>query len=223
MEELIQVIQKYGVEVSLLGVIGSVLIGIIKTPIRELIFRKDFEDIGKVENIFDTTTFLFTFVMAVINTTIFLKVKNNLTLQTVFPLATQVWLVQNIVYGIWKKFGLKRLVEGGMDMIRKKLDKDKNNKISFAEALEGLNSLVTSGTIDLSSLLKIIEKQSNGTVERVYKKALESVGKVKEVVDTVSEKVDKVKEVMEEVEISKEATKEIKKSPKKPTSTTLRF
>ena len=112
------ILLEYGWQICLLAFIGCILVGIIKTPINNAITRKldakdaDEEARKKYNKTYDSLVYLGNYVIAFIITVIDQFIfKLNLTIGEIFEMSIQTWVLQNTFYGIWKKLGLKGLLE----------------------------------------------------------------------------------------------------------------
>ena len=182
MEELLTLFLRYGWQICIAGLIGSILIGIIKTPIKAKVLKKlsnlpaDSEPVKHTENALDTTIFLGTYIISIGLAAAYLALMNLIiSFNTIISSSFQIWLVQNVVYGVWKKLGLKRIlnyiIEGFKKAIISRLDKNKDGKVSFTEAAEALTGLIKNGKIEVSELLKIAEETSPGIVTEILENA----------------------------------------------------
>lgn len=155
MDGIIKLIQEHGVWVFLVGVITSLVIGIIKTPIKNKVISDglDEEEKTKRENIFDTVVFFSTYIFAFLGAIIYyLIINRSFSILPILSLSLPVWMAQSMSYGIWKKLGLKRLLE----LLLKLFIKDKNNdgSISLDEALAQVKNAYKNGKLDLDTLIK---------------------------------------------------------------------
>lgn len=182
MEELLTLFLRYGWQICITGLIGSILIGIIKTPIKAKVLKKlsnlpaDSEAVKHTENALDTTIFLGTYVISIGLAAAYLTLMNLIiSFNTIISSSFQIWLVQNVVYGVWKKLGLKRIliyiIEGFNKAIISRLDKNKDGKVTFTEAAEALTGLIKNGKIEVSELLKMAEETSPGIVTEILENA----------------------------------------------------
>jgi hypothetical protein len=182
MEELLTLFLRYGWQICIAGLIGSILIGIIKTPIKVKVLKKlsnlpaDSEAVKHTENALDTMIFLGTYVMSIGLAAAYLTLMNLIiSFDTIISSSFQIWLVQNVVYGVWKKLGLKRIliyiIEGFNKAIISRLDKNKDGKVTFTEAAEALTGLIKNGKIEVSELLKMAEETSPGIVTEILENA----------------------------------------------------
>lgn len=155
MDGIIKLIQEHGVWVFLVGVITSLIIGIIKTPIKEKVIPDDLDEEEKTKrgNIFDTVVFFSTYIFAFLGAMVYyLLINKSFSILPILSLSLSVWMAQAMSYGIWKKLGLKRLLE----LLLKLFIKDKNNdgSISLGETLAQVKDAYKNGKLDLDTLIK---------------------------------------------------------------------
>jgi hypothetical protein len=236
MEELLTLFLRYGWQICIAGLIGSILIGIIKTPIKLRVLKKlsnlpaDSEAVKHTENALDTMIFLGTYVMSIGLAAAYLTLMNLIiSFNTIISSSFQIWLVQNVVYGVWKKLGLKRIliyiIEGFNKAIISRLDKNKDGKVSFTEAAEVLAGLIKNGKIEVDALLKLAEETSPGIVTEILQNATkEEKATTKAANDIVTPNVivptNDAKKIMTALtqEAKLEETKEDKQSARKSNS-----
>lgn len=155
MDGIIKLIQEHGVWVFMVGVITSIIIGIIKTPIKNKVIPDGLNEGEKIkrENIFDTVTFFSTYIFAFLGAIVYyLIINRSFSILPILSLSLPVWMAQSMSYGIWKKLGLKRLLE----LLLKLFIKDKNNdgEITLDEALAQVKDAYKNGKLDLNTLIK---------------------------------------------------------------------
>lgn len=155
MDGIIKLIQEHGVWVFLVGVITSLVIGIIKTPIKNKAIPDSLEGEEKTkrENIFDTVVFFSTYIFAFLGALIYYLIINKaFSILPILSLSLSVWMAQSMSYGIWKKLGLKRLLKLLLKLFIK--DKNKDGKITLDEALAQVKKAYKNGKLDLDILIK---------------------------------------------------------------------
>lgn len=155
MDGIIKLIQERGVWVFLVGVITSIIIGIIKTPIKNKVIPDglDEEEKTKRENIFDTVAFFSTYIFAFLGAMIYyLIINRSFSILPIFSLSLPVWTAQSMSYGIWKKLGLKRFLELLLKIFIK--DKNRDGEITLDEALAQVKDAYKNGKLDLDTLIK---------------------------------------------------------------------
>ena len=213
--DIVRVITEYGWWMVGLGLIGSLVVGAIKTPIKYAIDRH-FEKTNpteakrkKVENIFDMLVFIGAFLIAVAVAVIHLALMKDLSWETVFGEAIPVWLTQSIIYGMWKKLGIKRILEKIWAAIKKLFVKffDKNNDgaISFEEATVTIQEFLSGGKLDIKKVLEKAEAEVPGFVNGLISDIADEAGDAGKV--NPEEEVEKLKDAVSELpEIVKDAT-----------------
>lgn len=155
MDRIIRLIQERGVWVFLVGVITSIIIGIIKTPIKNKAIPEGLDEAEKTkrENIFDTLVFFSTYIFAFFGAMIYyLIINKTFSIGPILSLSLPVWMAQSMSFGIWKKLGLKRLLELLLKLFIK--DKDNDGSISLDEALAQVKNAYKNGKLDLDTLIK---------------------------------------------------------------------
>lgn len=155
MDGIIKLIQEHGVWVFLVGVITSLVIGIIKTPIKNKAIPDSLEGEEKTkrENIFDTVVFFSTYIFAFLGALVYyLIINKTFSILPILSLSLSVWMAQSMSYGIWKKLGLKRLLRLLLKLFIK--DKNKDGRITLDEALAQVKKAYKKGKLDLDTLIK---------------------------------------------------------------------
>lgn len=176
MESIIKLVLDRGIWVLVVGIITSILIGAIKTPIRKAVIREDLEESVKTrrEHIFDTVVFLSTFVSAFLGAMCYYLIINKVfVLVDIASLSLSVWLAQSMVYGIWKKLGLKRLLQLILKLFVK--DRNKDGKISLEEAVAMVKDAFKNGKLDVDELLKETVDNACDNLTEVLIEATEEV------------------------------------------------
>lgn len=155
MDGIIKLIQENGVWVFLVGVITSLFMGIIKTPIKNKVISDSLEGEEKTkrENIFDTVAFFSTYIFAFLGALVYyLIINKTFSIMPILSLSLPIWMAQSMSYGIWKKLGLKRLLKLLLKLFIK--DKNKDGEITLDEALAQVKNAYKNGQLDLDTLIK---------------------------------------------------------------------
>lgn len=174
---LVEILRQYGWKICILALIGCILVGIIKTPINIAIKRKldkisaDEAKRKKVNTIYDSLVYIGNYLIALIATVIcnFIYVM-RLPIKELFEMSLQTWLLQNAFYGIWKKLGLKGLLQvlfkGLKTWIKNLFDKDRDGKVTPSEVNDTVQDLMTDGKLDSGKLFgKVTDKVPNLVVD----------------------------------------------------------
>lgn len=174
MADIIDLIIANGIWIFLVGAFSSILLGIIKTPIKAKVINDNLTEEVKTKrgNIFDTVAFLSTYVLAFLGAMIYYLIANgSFEILEILKLVPPVWLAQSMVYGAWKKLGFKRLLQ----LLIKLAIKDANGdgKITIDEAILQLKGAYKNGKIDVDTLVKDITSNAEENLEGVVKEVVE--------------------------------------------------
>lgn len=207
MQEAVKLISESGIWVFLIGVLTSIIIGIVKTPIRAKYVDKlqQGEERTKRENIFDTVTYLSTYVVAFLAAMVYYTISTKLfNIAEIAKLSIPIWLSQSLIYGAWKKLGIKRVLKALAKLLLK--DTNKDGEITLDEALNqivrgikegkfGVEDLVTTVNTNLSEVVEDISKLAEGSEESEKIEELAAEG-IDEVAENIKEEVtESAKEV----------------------------
>lgn len=217
--EILEIIKSNGIWVFLVGLLTSIIIGVVKTPIYNKVIKKATdlteEQIKKRESLFDTVVFLSTYVIAFIAATIYSPIAEkgfNIlhTLATTLP----IWLSQSLCYGIWKKLSLKRLLQ----LVLKLFIKDSNGdgKISLDEALKQVKGAYKNGKLDIGKLVADVTDNAIDNLDKVIDEVTNEVEVTKEMEATVKAVNGDSTELKEMVKDSAETIVEAAKDAKEP-------
>lgn len=207
MQEAVKIISESGIWVFLIGILTSIIIGIVKTPIRakyvECIIPG--EERTNRENLFDTITFLSTYVIAFIAALVYYTISTKMfNFGEIAKLSLPIWLSQSIAYGAWKKLGIKRALK----LLAKLIFKDLNNngEVSIDEAISqvvkgikegkfGIEDLVSTVNDNLAEVVEDVAEASEGTEEAdlAVKMAEDGVDELAENIKT--EAIESAKEI----------------------------
>lgn len=175
MAEIIDLITANGIWIFLVGAITSILLGIIKTPIKTKVINDSLteDERKKKSNLFDTFAFLATYVLAFIGAIIYyLVLTGGFQILEILKLVAPIWLAQSMVYGFWKKLGLKRLLQMFIKLIIK--DANGDGKITIDEAILQLKGAYKNGKLDVDMLVKNITSTSEENLGGVVKEVVEN-------------------------------------------------
>ena len=172
MQEAVKIISESGIWVFLIGILTSIIIGIVKTPIRakyiECIIPG--EERTNRENLFDTITFLSTYVIAFIAALIYYPISTKVfNFGEIVKLSLPIWLSQSIAYGAWKKLGLKRALKLLAKLIFK--DLDRNGEVSIDEAISQVVKSIKEGKFGVEDLVCTVNDNLAEVVEDVAEAA----------------------------------------------------
>lgn len=174
MVDIIDLIIANGIWIFLVGAFSSILLGIIKTPIKAKVINDSLTEEVKIKrgNIFDTVTFLSTYVLAFLGAIAYYLIANgSFEIIEILKLVPPIWLTQAMVYGSWKKLGLKRLIKLLIKLVIK--DANGDGKITIDEAILQLKGAYKKGKIDVDTLVKDITSNAEENFGEVVKEVVE--------------------------------------------------
>lgn len=218
MESLLTLLKEFGWQLFLVGVLSSILVGVIKTPIRAALNKKypDKETAGykKMETIFDTCVVLGTYLMSALAALLYLFLAKLFTWKALLSSSLSVYAIQSACYLVWKKLGLKKILELLWEQIvklfHKIFDRDKDGKITFEEATQTIQGFVKDGKLDVKGILQLAEEEIPNFAENVVKSLTEEAGEDAQV--DPKEEAKKIKEAAKEAaKLAKEELKAKKK------------
>lgn len=222
MESIINLVLGKGLWPLVVGIITSILIGAIKTPIKKAVIKDGLDEKTKLhrENVFDTLVFLGSFVMAFLGAMVYsLILSRAFLIMDIIGFTPYVWLAQSMVYGIWKKLGLKRLLQLILKLLIR--DRNKDGKISLDEAIAMVKDAFKNGKLDVDELLKNSVENVCENIENVLTEATEGIevdkaseavkqaveGDSSKLVETIKESAESLvnpeKTISSEVEVAK--------------------
>ena len=152
----------FGWQISLVALIGTLIVGWLKKPVRNLVTKKSTEE--TVESNFDVVAFILGFAVALILGVVYSALATNLgwVAQTgsfgvyVYNVFAT-WTGQILIYQLWKKLGIKRicvLVLNFLKNIAKRMfDKNKDGVITVDEAFKTIEGLVKDGALSVNQVL----------------------------------------------------------------------
>lgn len=242
MTSLITLFIRYGYLIAILGLLGTIIVEQLKTPLNKLLASR-FPRVLKDEQKFDVVAFLMGFMVAailavsyslVLSYTNILHTVNDegilvverLSVLSYFTNILGVWMFQMTYYSIYKKLGIKRLLSHVVKAIIKYLDVNKNGKVEPIEILGAIHNMVEGGADKAKEeAIKMVTDVSQSSISSIIEDAQEAATiDQEEQIDVLAEIVEQAignipeKSTMEAAsDILKEASlkaKEIADSPK---------
>ena len=168
MEQFLQLIREHGIWVALVGVLTSVLVGLIKTPIKRKLIHDGLTDSQKEkrESLFDCITFISTYVLGFIMTIIYYAIfEKGFNIWGILDLCPTVWLAESLAYGAWKKLGIKKFFLLLAELIFK--DRNNDGKITLDEAIAQIKDAIKGGKLDVDTLLEDVEENAQEKAEEL--------------------------------------------------------
>lgn len=190
METLLVLAEKYGLAVFVCGLIGSILVGCIKTPMRYSVnkklnsLEKTDPKVTKTATVMDIVTYFISTVVAVLVTAAYLLLFKQFTWRGLLSVCMAVWPTQTAVYNVWKKLGLKKVLllvwEEFKKAIVKAVDKDKNGTVELHEAVEDVQELTDGGKINQEKLVEMAKEAAPVLVEDILKSVDAEASKIED-------------------------------------------
>lgn len=194
-EVIARAIQQHGLLVFLTGMVMSIILGLIKTPLRSKVIHEGLTttEIKKRESILDTLLFILSWVMALLGAMAYYAIYfKAFDFTEILNYWVPVWSTQSLSYGIWKKLGLKK----GLQWLFSKIVGDKNidGKVDITDLIEKVKEAYSNGELDIDKLLlecedldpeEEYEDEEDGEVEE--EEALAESGKAPEEPTKVNE------------------------------------
>lgn len=199
MEQIISLIQKNGVWAFLTGVIVCLVLGGIKLLTRKLVYRteKTEEQISKIETIFDISFFFGNILLSFVGALVLYPIINaGFDFLGVLALMLPVYLSATAVYGLWKKGGIKSVVQMVLKLFIK--DSDGDGEITLDEALSQIKEAITNGKLDTEKLLEDLTNNANESFDSIVEEVVTEAASNKEEAtdEVVTETTDKTDEVV---------------------------
>jgi len=186
MSGIVEVLRNYGWQMCLVAFIGTLLVGLIKTPINKAVKHKlnkvDADDAKrkKVNTLYDSLVYIGNYLIALLGSVVYTYAfKLGFGVTKLFEMSLQVWLLQNAFYGIWKKLGLKGLLEvifsRAIKWAKNFFDRDGDGKVTPKEVKDTAQEVLTDGKVDSNKLFgKVVEKVPNLVIDIVDEAASKS-------------------------------------------------
>lgn len=211
------ILLEYGWQICLLALIGCILVGVIKTPINKAINKKldtlNADEIKrkKANALYDSLVYLGNYVIAFIITLLYqLIFKSGLGIREIFEMSIQTWVIQNTFYGIWRKLGLKGLLEvlgkAFKNWLVKFFDKDGNGQVEVHEVIGTTQEVMTNGKIDTNKLFNKVSNAAPGVISEVVAE-VEKAAPDETHVDVESKKNELKSKVIDLTEMTKDKLK----------------
>lgn len=219
MATLIMLIEKYGYQLALTGLLGVIIIEVLKVPMNKLLIKRFPKIIADAEK-FDIVAFLLSFIIAsllAVSYSLIISYTNILSIvdgdgnyiSTILPIVGYLtnilatWMFQLLFYSIYKKLGIKRLIKILLGSAKKSMDTNKNGKIELMEAIAKIQSLLVNNKLSKERIATLAEEITKNTVETITEEAGTSatINEQAEVIE-IKNKVDKA--------ITKIPSKEVK-------------
>lgn len=184
MTDLLTLFTRYGWQLSLVALLGTIIVNLLKTPFRKLtakILRTTTEELS--DSSFDVAASILSFLVATI-----LGVSYSIIASTCGFLTVEVdgvivakklefmgyasnvmgtWVYQVVFYNIWKKFGLKKILVIIFTAIKNKIDANKDSKLTIEDLLILISKLKKDGKITSEEIIEIIKQEAPKVADEI--------------------------------------------------------
>ena len=177
---LISLLQTFGWQIALVGLLGTIIVGLLKKPFSFVVNKIAKKEISDTS--FDTAAFLLGFVVALILGIVYSILASHFAWVDEYTWVNWImsifgtWGCQVSYYNIWKKLGLKRLLiiiwEAIKQSIKNKADKNKD----IEEAAQVLDDLLGSGKLSLNDFMDCVRDTAPGVAENILNAIINEAG-----------------------------------------------
>lgn len=166
MQDFSQLLTQYGWHAALIGLLGTIIVGLLKRPLSAAIAIKFPPATNPIKaEQFDAIAFLLAFCVAVVLAVGYLIVtkvaglrvpSDSLLTEATFygTNVLGVWMFQTIYYQVWKKAGLKSVIEISWSAIKARLFKKGTSSVDFVvAATQSVQRIFSSGKLNVADTL----------------------------------------------------------------------
>lgn len=184
MTDLFTLFARYGWQLALVALLGTIAVNLLKTPFRKLtakILKTTPEALS--ESNFDIAASILSFLVAAILGITYSIIASTCGLLTVEVDGQVVakklefinyvsnvmgtWVYQVVFYNIWKKFGLKRILVVVFTAIKGKIDANKDSKLTIEDLLVLIAKLKKEGKITAEEVIEIIKQEAPKVADEI--------------------------------------------------------
>jgi hypothetical protein len=177
MTDLFTLFTRYGWQLALVALLGTIIVNLLKTPFKKLtakILKTTPEALS--ESNFDVAASILSFLVAAVlgvtysiiaSTCGFLTVEidgvivaKKLDFMGYVSNVMGTWVYQVVFYNIWKKFGLKRILVIIFNAMKSRIDANKDSKLTIEDLLVLIAKLKKDGKITSEEIIEIIKQEA---------------------------------------------------------------
>lgn len=184
MIDLFTLFTRYGWQLALVALLGTVVVNFLKTPFRKLaakvlkttpeaLSNSNFDIVASILS-FITAAVLGTIYSVIASTCGFLTVEvNGVAVSKKLEFVGYVsniigtWVYQVVFYNIWKKFGLKRILVVVFTAIKTRIDANKDSKLTIQDLLVLIAKLKKDGKITSQEVIDIIKQEAPKVADEI--------------------------------------------------------
>lgn len=184
MTDLFTLFTRYGWQLALVALLGTIIVNLLKTPFKKLtakILKTTPEALS--ESNFDVAASILSFLVAAVlgvaysiiaSTCGFLTVEidgaivaKKLDFMGYVSNVMGTWVYQVVFYNIWKKFGLKRILVIIFTAIKSRIDANKDSKLTIEDLLVLIAKLKKDGKITSEEIIEIIKQEAPKVADEI--------------------------------------------------------
>lgn len=184
MTDLFSLFARYGWQLALVALLGTIVVNLLKTPFRKLtakILRTTPEALSSSN--FDIAASILSFLVAAVLGTIYSVIASTCGFLTVevdgvvvakklefMGYASNIigtWVYQVVFYNIWKKFGLKRIIIVIFTAIKTRIDANKDSKLTIEDLLVLIAKLKKDGKITAEEVIEIVKQEAPKVADEI--------------------------------------------------------
>lgn len=184
MTDLFTLFTRYGWQLALVALLGTITVNLLKTPFKKLtakILKTTPEALS--ESNFDVAASILSFLVAAVlgvtysiiaSTCGFLTVEidgaivaKKLDFMGYVSNVMGTWVYQVVFYNIWKKFGLKRILVIIFTAIKSRIDANKDSKLTIEDLLVLIAKLKKDGKITPEEIIEIIKQEAPKVADEI--------------------------------------------------------
>lgn len=181
MNDLIDLVRNDGIWLFVAGLLTSILLGFIKTYTKsKLVSENELteEEKKKRDNLFDIVCFISGYILSLIASMVCYPIINgSFSFLGVLVLSMSVWTAQQLIFGIWKKLGLKRFLIMVANMVIR--DQNGDGKIDFTDAILQVKKAFRGGKFNVGDFTDEASKGLEEGLEKMNEEMGEELGDIK--------------------------------------------
>lgn len=184
MTDLFTLFARYGWQLALVALLGTIIVAFLKTPLTKLtakILKTTPEALS--ESSFDIAASILSFLVAAILGATYSVIASTcgfLTVEIDGAIVTKklefmgyvsniigTWVYQVVFYNIWKKFGLKRILVVIFTAIKNRIDANKDSKLTIEDLVVLIEKLKKDGKITSEEVVEIIKQEAPKVADEI--------------------------------------------------------
>ena len=184
MTDLFTLFARYGWQLALVALLGTIVVNLLKTPFRKLtakILKTTPEALSNSN--FDIAASILSFLVAAVLGTLYSVIASTCGFLTVevdgvvvakklefMGYASNIigtWVYQVVFYNIWKKFGLKRFIIIVFTAIKNRIDANRDSKLTIEDLIVLIAKLKKDGKITAEEVIQIVKQEAPKVADEI--------------------------------------------------------